>query len=160
MIKQTNLGVNSFDGHQFHTALLQAVGEHGPEDRGRGGQHHLVSHKVHRLQVLVAHAQRDVAQLPLQPQLVHDGEGGRRVALERVAEDAVAIARGRSHQRFVFCQTLRHFLPFLLLFGRFLKNSGRRYGASLHHMQAWVEIKEEFNLRNLVDSHTEGSRHS
>lgn len=105
--------MNSFDGNHLHAALLQAVGEHGPEDRGRGSQNHLVSHEVHSLQVLVAHAQRDVTQLPLQPQLVHDGEGGRRVALQCVAEDAVAIARGGSHQRFVFCQTLCHFLQTL-----------------------------------------------
>lgn len=131
--------MDPLDGHQLHTALLQAVGEHGSEDRGRGGQHHLVSLKVHRLQVFVAHTQRDVAQLALQTQLVHDGEGGRRVALERVAEDAVAIARGRSHQRFAFCQALCHFLPCLLLFGLFLKNSGQCYGASLHQAQAWTK---------------------
>lgn len=72
-------------------------------------------HEIHRVQVLVAHAQGDVAQLPLQSQLVHDGEGGRRVALERVAEDAMAVARGRSDQRFALCQALCHFPPVLLL---------------------------------------------
>lgn len=107
--------MDPLDGHQLHPTLLQPVGEHGPEDRRRGGQHHLVRHEIHRVQVLVAHAQGDVAQLPLQPQLVHDGEGGRRVALERVAEDAVAVARGRSDQRFALCQALCHFPPDLLL---------------------------------------------
>ncbi|KAG7236762.1 hypothetical protein INR49_029530, partial [Caranx melampygus] len=56
---------------------LTPVGEHGPEDWRRGGQHHLVSHKVHSLQVFVAHTEGDVAQLALQTQLVHDGEGSR-----------------------------------------------------------------------------------
>lgn len=111
----THPGMDPFDGHQLHAALLQAVGEHGPEDRRRRGQHHLVSHKVHGLQVLVAHAQRDVTELPLQAQLVHDGEGGRGVALERVAEDPVAVARGRGHQRLAFCHALCHFPPVLLL---------------------------------------------
>lgn len=113
--RRAHPGMDPLDGHQLHSALLQAIGEHGSEDRRRGGQHHLVGHKVHRLQVLVAHAERDVAQLPLEAQLVHDGEGGRRVALERVAEDAVTVARGRSHQRFAFCQALCHFPPDLLL---------------------------------------------
>lgn len=56
-------GVNSLDGHQLHTTFLQTVGKHGPEDRGGGGQHHLVSHKVNCLQVFVAHTQCDVTQL-------------------------------------------------------------------------------------------------
>lgn len=107
--------MDPLDGHQLHPALLQPVGEHGPKDGRRGGQHHFVRHEIHRVQVLVAHAQGDVAQLPLQPQLVHDGEGGRRVALERVAEDAMAVARGRSHQRFALSQALCHFPPVLLL---------------------------------------------
>lgn len=111
----THPGVDPFDGHQLHAALLQAVSEHGPEDRRRRGQHHLVGHKVHGLQVPVAHAQRNVTELPLQAQLVHDGEGGRGVALERVAEDPVAVARGRGHQRLAFCHALCHFPPVLLL---------------------------------------------
>ena len=77
----THPGMNPLDGHHLHTTLLQAVGEHGPENWRRRRQHHLVSHKVDRLQVFVAHTQCDVAQLPLQTQLIHDGEGGCRVAL-------------------------------------------------------------------------------
>lgn len=50
-------------------------------------------HKVHSLQVVVFYSQRDVTELALEPQLVHDGESSSRVALERVAEHAVAIAR-------------------------------------------------------------------
>lgn len=107
--------MDPLDGHQLHPAFLQPIGEHGPEDGRRGGQHHFVRHEIHRVQVLVAHAQGDVAQLPLQPQLVHDGEGGRRVALERVAEDAMAVARGRGDQRFALSQALCHFPPVLLL---------------------------------------------
>lgn len=104
-----HLRMDPLDGHQLHPTLLQPIGEHGPKDRRRGGQHHFVRHKIHCLQVLVAHAQGDVAELPLQPQLVHDGEGGGRVALERVAEDTVTVARGRSDQRFALCQALSHF---------------------------------------------------
>lgn len=113
--RRAHPGMDPLDGHQLHAALLQAIGEHGSEDRRRGGQHHLVGHEVYRLQVFVAHSERDVAQLPLKTQLIHDGEGGCRVALERVAEDAVTVARGRRHQRFAFCQALCHFPPVLLL---------------------------------------------
>ena len=103
--------MDALDGDHLHATLLQAVGEHGAED-GRGrGQHHLVRHKVDGLQVVVLDAQRDVAELPLQPQLVHDGEGAARVTLQRVAEDAVAIARRRRHLRLAFRHASRRVHP-------------------------------------------------
>lgn len=107
--------MDPLNGHQFHSTFLEPIGEHGPEDWRRGGQHHLVSHKVHCLQVFVAHTQRYVAQLSLQAQLIHDVEGSCCVALQCVAEDAVTIARGWSDQRFAFCQALCHCPPVLLL---------------------------------------------
>lgn len=91
--------MDAFDGDHLHPTLLQTVGEHCTEDWRRRGQHYLVRHKVDGFQVIVLHAERDVAQLPLQTQLVHDGEGCARVALQRVAEDAVAVARRRRHFR-------------------------------------------------------------
>lgn len=88
----THPWVDPLDGHHLHAALLQAVGEHGTKDGWRGCQHHLMCHKVHCLQVVVFYSERDITELPLKPQLIHDDEGCGCVTLERVAEHAVAIA--------------------------------------------------------------------
>ena len=124
----THPGMDPLDGHHLLAALLQAVGEHGPE-HGRGGrQHHLVRHKVHGVQVVVADAQRHVAQLPLLPQLIHDGEGRSRVAAQRVAEDPVPVTGGRRHQGLALGHRVRHRPAFhlLLLLPRPLRRLRRR----------------------------------
>lgn len=99
------LWVNPFNRHHLSAALLQAVGEHGTKHRRWRGQHNLMRYKVNSLQIVVFHPQRDVAQLPLQAEFVHDVEGGRRVALQGVAEHTVPVSCRRSDLRLAFCHT-------------------------------------------------------